>query len=637
MKKLKTYPGWKISSGDPARMGAHKVGKGYSFTVQIADEEEASLLLFKKENPKEVYRVPLPVSERIGEIRSVRIEPLDARQWYYGYESGHKYFLDPYACEIAQMSGQGKPYLIPHDMTKGCIIPKTPVLTTKPPRIPYEDSIIYKTNVRGFTMSRGSNTKDGGTFSGVINKIPYLKELGITALELMPVYEFYDILDFDLLHIRDEKQRKTVDLDQMKRNYWGYGPALYYAPKALYGLPGHTRTDLVSQFADLVDALHKEKMECILEFFFTPDIRPEVVLDILHYWTLTFGVDGFHLMGDHILANHIAADPLLRDTKLIYTGFDTAAIYGENVKPSFKNLAEHNLSFEHLMRKFLKGDDGCAESAAYKLRRNPTGCGQINYFADHDGFTMADMVMYEQKHNESNGENNRDGTDLNYTWNCGMEGPASNKKICSLRRQQMRNAWLILMTAQGTPLIYGGDENCNSASGNNNPYCQDNAIGWQDWNRKKDTLAMRKFVKNCIQFRKSHPVLHQSEEPRLTDYKSLGYPDLSYHGDEAWFPQMEYNSKTLGILYYGAYGTKRDDVKDESVYIALNMSSSEQKLALPDLSEKEVWKIAADTSMKDGFYPPGKEQEVSGIRKITVPPRTVMVLISGQTKKQGGH
>ena len=592
MKTQESYPGWRISAGDPGRMGVTKAGSGYNFTVRIPDEEEAFLLLFKKDNIEEVYKVPLPVSDRIGEISSVKVEPLNAGLWYYGYEAGHNYFLDFYAKSIDQIDGRSISPLVPGDIGKGCGIPLKPVIKTKSPKIPYEDSIIYKTNVRGFTMNHGSNTKNKGTFAGIEHKISYLKDLGITTLELMPVYEFYD-------------HQTVVDLGQLRRSYWGYGPAFYFAPKASYASNTHAHTDQVSRFVHLVESLHREGMECILEFYFTPDVRPEIVLDILHYWRLTFGVDGFHLMGDALLPNHIAEDPLLKDTKLIYTGFDTASIYGENVKPSRRTLAEHNLSFEHVMRKFLKGDDGCVESAAYKLRRNPIGCGQINYFADHDGFTMADMVTYEQKHNEKNGENNHDGTDQNYTWNCGIEGSTSSKKIRVLRRNQMRNAWLMLMTAQGTPMINGGDENCNSSLGNNNPYCQDN--------------------------------LHQSVEPRLTDYKSLGCPDLSYHGTEAWFPQMKYNSKTLGIMYYGAYAKKTDGSKDESIYIALNMNCSAQKLALPNLNDGEVWKIVADTSTEDGFYPPDEKNTVYGQKKITIPPRTVMILTSGQIKKQGGN
>ena len=611
---------WKVIQGDPYRQGITRTEKGFNFAIRVPDGKEASLLLYKKGSNKVEYEIPLPDEERTGEVSAVKLEPMEAGKWEYNYRLDGEVKPDVYTRSLRGREPFGSPMgeKKAEHLIRG-VLPEKPVMETEPLCIPYEDSIFYKTHVRGFTKQKGSGVRNKGTFAGVEEKIPYLKKLGITALELMPVYEFFEVPCVEELRLNYRMDPMTPVL-----NYWGYGPALYFAPKSSFA----ATSDPNAEFAHMVDSLHKAGIECILEFYFPPNTNSGLVLDALRHWMLTFKVDGFHLLGEGNWVSLVADDPLLKKTKLLFLGYDTSQIYGENKRPNYRNLAEHNLSFQQDMRRYLKGDEGCVETAAYRLRRNPAACGQINFFADHDGFTMADMVTYEQKHNEENGEDNRDGSSLNYSWNCGIEGPTRKRTVSKLREKQLRNAWLMLMTAQGTPMIYAGDERCNTTKGNNNSYCQDNEVGWVDWNKNRSNLRMLEFVKSCIAFRKAHPVLHMREEPRLMDYKSYGAPDLSYHGERAWFAQMEYNSRVLGAMLCGDYGRKQDGTADESLYIACNMHWDPHEVALPTLKDKKIWKVAADADSEQGFYPPGEEAELSSQRKIMIPPRTVMVLIA---------
>lgn len=620
MIKAKKMP-WRMVPGDPARQGVTRTEQGFQFAVRVPEGKEASLLLYKKGSNSVAYEIPLPEEERVGEVNALLLEPMEAGKWEYNYRIAGEVKPDTYAKVIKGRETFGAPMPeegMEHEIRGG--LPEKMPLRTKPLQIPYEDTIIYKTHVRGFTKQKGSKVRKKGTFAGIVEKIPYLKELGITALELMPVYEFYEIPS-------EKTMRRGIPCDPdvpVRVNYWGFGPALYFAPKASYAVS----SDPVAEFADMVDCLHQAGIECILEFYFQPNTNAGFVLDVLHYWQLNFGVDGFHLLGEGDWINLAARDVLLKKTKLIYLGYDMRRIYGDKGKPYYRNLGEHNLAFQQEMRRFLKGDEGSVMAASYRMRRNPERCGVINFFADHDGFTMADMVSYEEKHNEENGENNRDGSNQNDTWNCGMEGPTRKRTVRLLRERQLRNAWLMLLTAQGTPMIYGGDEFGNSTKGNNNSYCQDNEIGWLDWNNQKSNMQMLEFVKWCIAFRKAHPVLHMPAEPRMIDYKSCGCPDLSYHSERAWYNQMEYDSRFFGEMYCGSYAEKTGGTEDDFIYIAYNMHWNSHTLALPTLPGDKRWVLAVDTSAADGYDLRGQEKMLGEQRKLIVPPRTVMILVS---------
>ena len=266
--------------------------------------------------------------------------------------------------------------------------------------------------------------------------------------------------------------------------------------------------------------------------YFSGKEVPGFVLETVRFWVREYHVDGIHLTG-YAPTVLLAKDPYLADTKLW-------ALSWEAEKPAAgekKHLGEYNDGFLIDMRRALKGDEEQMSSLIYRNRRNPAETGVLNFMAGTNGFTMMDMVSYDQKHNEANGENNRDGSDYNYSWNCGAEGHVRKKKIQELRSRQLRNAMLLLFLSQGTPVLLAGDEFGNSQNGNNNAYCQDNEISWLNWNLNKWDQALLDFVKHVIAFRKAHPVFHMKQEPRVMDYLACGHPDISYHGVNAWQPQ----------------------------------------------------------------------------------------------------
>lgn len=614
---------WKILPGDPTKPGITKTADGFNFTIHVPTGADASLLLYKKGSVVPAYEISLPESSRIGEVSSVCLEPMEAEKWEYNYLINGEVCQDEYARAIVGREKFGAAMPLTGELhTIRCGMPTIPKMKTKALLVPYEDSIIYKLHVRGFTKQSGSKVRKKGTFAGVIEKIDYLKEIQVTAVELMPSYEFFELPRAG----RTMGNYMTDPSQPAKVNYWGYGSALYFAPKAAYS----SASNPCGEFASMVDALHEAGIECLMEFYFPDHTNPQFVLDVLHFWQLTYGVDGFHLLGDGEWFEMVARDSLLKKTKLIFLGFDSQRIYGDDKKPYYRNLAEHNLAFEQDMRKFLKGDEGCLEGASYRMRRNPRSNAVINYFADHDGFTMMDCVSYEQKHNMDNGEDNADGNNMNYSWNCGVEGITRKPKVKKLRERQLRNAWLMLLGSQGTPMIYGGDELMNTAHGNNNPYCQDNEIGWQDWNMTKNNLQMLEFVKQAIAFRKRHPILHMASEPRLMDYKSYGCPDLSYHGTRAWYTQMEYNFRFFGAMYCGDYAAGEDGKKDNYLFFAYNMHWEEHEISLPSLPKHQTWYMAVDTGNESGFYTEGQEILLENQRTIQVPARTIYILIGRQ-------
>ncbi len=630
--------GLTISTGDPGQMGTARKHEGYNFAVSVPDGEPADLLLYRSGSRKPEAEIPLPEAERTGQVSAVCVKGLEPGKWEYNYRIGGKVVPDPYVKILRKAKGTGK-----GEERRG-VLESPSAAVERPLEIPYGDCVIYKTHVRGFTMRSGSGVRHRGTFLGVQEKIPYLKKLGVTTLMLMPVYEFRELppkartgapeetpaeapaLDPEAVFAKpaaEDGQAKAAEIP--RKNYWGYTDGLYFAPRALYCATDHPS----AEFAAMMDALHRAGIECVLEFYFRPELPARTVLDILHYWRLNYQVDGFHLLGEGSWIGAVMEDPLLKKSKLFYLHYENDGLTSDGKAPYYRNLGELNLGYEEQMRRFLKGDPGCLEGAAWYMRRNSEGCGYVNYFADQDGFTMADMVSYEQKHNEKNGERNRDGSNSNYTWNCGLEGPARKSGILKLRNRQLKNAFLLLLTSQGTPMIYGGDEFLNSQEGNNNAWCQDNETGWLDWKKTKAAAALQEFVRRAIEFRREHPVLHGKRPLRLMDYKACGCPDLSYHGERAWFLPMDGGGCSLGALYCGQYAKKADGTSDDSIYLACNMHWEPFRFALPDLPEGQEWKIKADTGTEEGIFPDGEEKTVesSGDKSILVPPRTVMILI----------
>ena len=486
----------------------------------------------------------------------------------------------------------------------------------KRPQIPYEDCVIYKAHVRGFTKHPSSHVRDRGTFRAVMEKIQYMKELGVTTLELMPVTEFNEV--------REETEvrmvKLPVDNQPPKLNYWGYGDSFLFAPKASYssGRRKHPGTELKT----LVRELHKNNMELVLELYVSGKEDPSMVLDAVRYWAREYHIDGIHLVGDAPL-KLIGQDPYLSRLKLwaeYWNGVDEG---------SHRRLGWYNEGFLRDMRQVLKGDDGGLNRLAYRAKLNLENSAVINYMAGTNGFTLADMVSYNEKHNEANGERGKDGPEENDSWNCGAEGPTRKRKVLELRKKQMKNAVLMLFFSQGTPMLLAGDEFGNSQSGNNNPYCQDNEITWLNWNQQKSNAEFYRFVKASIAFRKAHPVFHQVKPLLGMDSLGCGQPDISCHGMKAWQPDFSDSCHQLSIMYCGEYGHKKDGTRDEDFLLIYNMHWEPHLFALPKLSKGRRWHLVVDTGRKESenFQENGNEPMLEEQMTYEAEPRSIVVLM----------
>ncbi len=613
-----------IKEGILQGQGVRKLGEDICFTVAVPDKKACSLLLYKKGRKEAEAAIPMEGTGQYGDLRSLLVKGLPADRYEYNYEIDGQVVTDPYACRIAGRESFGK--AVKEEELRGRICPGAfDWEGDRPLRLPCEEVVAYAAHVRGFTKHSTSKVKAKGTFAGLKEKIPYLKELGINQLELMPVYEFSELASMDNPEL---KKYAPLDGGEPRINYWGYSPkAYYFAPKASYAASDNP----VQELKELIKELHRNGIELVLEFYFPKGTKASLVLDCIRYWVVEYHIDGVHINRDCAPVEALAQDPLLSHTKIFSESFALDEIYEEKAVPAFRNLAEYNDGFMLDGRRFLKGDEGQLAAFTWRARRSPARHGVINYMANHNGFTLMDLVSYDEKHNEANGEANRDGSNVNYSWNCGEEGPSRKKRLLKLRMQQLRNAFAILLLSQGTPLIYAGDERGNSQSGNNNAWCQDNEISWIPWKTGKTETGLLAYVKGLIAFRKAHPVFRQSRELQMMDYLSCGYPDVSYHGKQAWFADFENYSRSVGILYAGSYveaGTEEKG-KDDFFYVAYNMHWMPHEYALPGLPGEALWRVAVDTGIEgaDSIYQEGQEPVLEDQRMITVPERTIMVLI----------
>lgn len=597
-----------LKKGNPRILGVTEVGEGYNFVRAVPAGQKASLLFYEKGAAEPWREIPLTDQYRTDGLIAVCVTGLDAERDEYGYRIDGKVVPDPCAPLLRGCGGFGElpDPQTPHQIRCG-LFPRGDDAweETGPLTIPYEDTIVYKVHVRGYTMHRNSKVRRKGTFAGLAEKIPYLKGLGITALELMPAYEFQEIMlppEMPLAYAYKAKKRFPL-------NFWGYTQGYYFAPKSAYS---HS-VDPIQEFRGLVRALHEAGIECIMEFYFPKDCDPLTALSAIRHWKLKYHIDGFHLIGAGVPERLLASDPLLAHTKLIFEGGGSG-----------ENLAEYNEGFKADMRRWLKSDEDSLGRALARMRRNPKDHAVVNYIADQDGFTLQDMVCYEKKHNEANREDNRDGILHDHSWNCGVEGETRKRSVRMLRSRQAKNAVLMVLLSQGVPLIYGGDEFGNSQQGNNNAYCQDNEIGWVDWGRVKRFQELTDLVREAIAFRREHRVLHMAQEPQGTDYRNLGYPDISYHGQRAWYGDMEPSSRQAGIMYHEGYG-QEDGAAQGFVYLACNMYWEPQRLALPNIPEEMRWTVVLGSCG-------GEEQDVPQLEEdyVLVPARTIVVLTAGQ-------
>lgn len=569
----------KVVQGAPLPLGVSRQKEALNFAVEVKEGKQCTLLLYKCGENVPMEKIPMKEEAGTGTVRCVMLSDLPAQVCEYNYEIDGKIVTDPYAKGIAgRERWNDQVDFTPHQV-RGKIPQKEeyPWEDDCPLRIPEEDVIAYSLHVRGFTRHSSSKVKKKGTFRGVMEKLPYLKELGINQIQCMPVYEF------------EERGRKV--------NYWGYGEGFFFAPKASYAADHDAQKEL----KELVKTCHREGIEVVLDFPFTAQTRFQIVEDCLRYYVMEYHIDGFLLNPYQVPVEFLRRDPVLSGTKLL-------------IKDE---------SFQNTMRRFLKGDEGMIASIAEQFRRKTSVSGSCNYITNHTGFTLEDLVSYDAKHNEANGEQNQDGPDYNYSWNCGVEGKTRKKQIVKLRQGQKRNAMFLLMTAQGTPCLLAGDEFGNSQGGNNNVYCQDNETGWVDWSRLGREKSFFHYVKELIAFRKKHGILHQKEALTGTDRSGSGIPDISYHGEAAWQIQQEASSRQLGILYSGS------PKKESNCFLLYNMHWIAHSFALPALPKDQAWYQVMST--EEGFY----EQPllIEGKRSIILEGRSVAAFVAGMSQE----
>ena len=674
-------------------------GNGIVFSTVFHREEEHGLQLIHIPDGETVY-IPLTEEYRVGKVYSVSISPFDADEWAYRYRSGDLWVIDPLAFSVRKTrvieDGSQKEIracicspLRAENLFSGA--PERPL-----PPVRWEDQLVYGIHVKGFTAAQPESFPGRGTFAGVISMIPYLRDLGVTAVELMPVY-------LPLPDLNRGRSFRTMqealgawpvspqgdpmrDLKE-RPNYWGYGRGLYCALRPEYGSQ--------QDFAKMVSALHRAGIRVLLQIDFEKGISEIRQIDLLRFYVDRYGVDGFRLLGCVPSIEAIASAPSLSETALFYDFFPFqelqeaeeagAMLYEQDIDTLFpedlqeeesretglndntagsahmnaekrgglrpvrtsgrSNPARHSVSFSNLvtcggdfqtlLRRFVKSDDYVMKDFLKLFLSVSERHGQLRTVTGFDGFTLADLVSYNERHNEANGEFGLDGQAENYSWNCGVEGPSRDHLIVKLRRKQMRNLMTLLMLAQGTPLIRQGDERCNTQDGNNNPYCQDNPISWIDWQDSAEGRALTGFTARLIDFRRNHPVFRSRRPFQYIDYYGIGHPDVSLHGAEAWKPDLGAFSHSIGICYCENYADDHFPGKDRKslqakgfqpsfVYLAVNMYWEELSLALPKIPPHYMWKVFMDTEKEEGFL----ERPVCPYdqHKVSVSPRSIKIL-----------
>ncbi len=593
-------------------LGATRENNKIRFSF-VSEAEDCGIILYDRNTKSEVKRIPFLPEERIGNIYSKVVSGLAMEELAYQFYEKDNLLADNY----------GKAFLAAHaygEITKEeellAILPTDNFTWKKDknPKLSYADSLCYCMHVRGFTKHTSSKVKHRGTFDGVREKIPYLLESGITTIELQPIYEF--------LEMTPEKE-SYMAFKEPKLNYWGYTKGFYYAPKAAYA----ASVDGVTELKTLISELHKNGMELVLQFYFPREIRRNEILSILKYWVLEYHVDGFHLLGENLPLSMLAQEPLLADTKLWCDGFDEDFLWQNREAQQNKYLANYQNDYRTTMRCFLKGDEGMLEQAISQMRKIPCGMGRIHFLSNYEGLTLYDMVSYDHKHNEENGEDNKDGCQRDYSWNCGEEGESRKPRIKQLRLQQMKNALCFLFFSQSTPLLFMGDEFGNSQKGNNNPYCQDNETTWLNWNNLKKNNELYDFFQMLTRLRRQNSILHLEKEARLMDYAACGYPDISYHGERAWQPGVFDYQRHIGILFCGQYGEVQNQ-EQSFLYMGINMHWEAHRLALPKLPKDMRWELLFTTKPAEISF---LEEESLQNQVCRIEPRSVFILIGTKT------
>lgn len=685
LKPIDTVNGFQIRPGFFREFGAVAIPGGVNFTIHTHGATSCELLLFHRKAEEPYAVIPFPESYRIGFCYSMIVFDLDIEEFEYAYRldgpydekkglrfDKNKILLDPYARAVTGQSQWGHVNNAQHGYRARVVQSNFDWGDQRHHSIPMEDLIIYELHVRGFTMDESSGVKHHGTFEGLREKIPYLKELGVNAVELMPIFEFDEMRDVRLI---DENE--LID-------FWGYNPVSFFAPNTSYcSSMEYNREGL--ELKTLIKDLHDNGIEVILDVVFnhtaegnefgpcfsfkgfdnniyymlTPDghyynfsgcgntlncnhpVVRDMILECLRYWVIEYRVDGFRFDLASILGRNddgtplsqppllrsLAFDSILGNVKLIAEAWDAGGLYQVGSFPSWKRWAEWNGRYRDDMRRFLKGDDFLAQTAAARITGSPDlydpayrgGNASINFLTCHDGFTLYDLYSYNQKHNEANGWGNTDGADDNNSWNCGVEGETDDPAILALRKRLMKNACAVLLCSRGTPMFLSGDEFADTRYGNNNPYCQDNLISWLDWSLLKKNKDLFDFFQYMIRFRKDHPVIRKDLEPSY-----LGVPAMSTHGLTPDETNFSGDSHVVCVRFAGYNETTQ---KEDLVYLAVNSGWFPVTLTLPELPEHYKWKVAVNTGdPKCQFFHKNSMPTVES--KIFLGERSVIIFVA---------
>ena len=694
VKPMMEINGFKVRPGFFDLNGASEFSCGVNFTVHTSHGTSCDLLLFHPDEEEPYAVIPFPESYKIGDVYSMIVYDLKAEEFEYAYcvdgpydeKKGllfdkTKILLDPYAQAVAGQQVWGKK----RTRTYHAKVVRDTFDWGVQPQSSREmsDLIIYELHVRGFTQHPSSGVKHPGTFAGLKEKIPYLKELGINAVELMPIFEFDEMIN-----------AREVDGKQLVE-YWGYNTVGFFSPNASYAAAEEVNNE-GTELKELIREFHENGIEVILDVVFnhtaegneqgpffsfkgfdnniyyllTPEghyynfsgcgnslncnhpVVQQMILECLRHWTVHYRVDGFRFdlasilgrdengmpMNNPPLLRSLAYDPLLRNVKLIAEAWDAGGLYQVGNFPASKRWAEWNGQYRDTMRGYLKGDFWEANSAAWRIcgsgdlyggyysegNNNYAGYNScINFLTCHDGFTLYDLYSYNNKHNEANGWNNTDGANDNRSWNCGMEGDTNDPEVLKLRYRMIRNACAILMCSRGTPMFFSGDEFGNTKFGNNNSYCQDNEISWIDWSLLKKNKELFEFFKFMIAYRKKHPVIRKK-----LDNAVCGMEGMHAHDVNADRMEVSQNAKTLAVSFAG-YDRKK--CKDDLVYVAVNAYWEEVRITLPNLANHEAWYLSVDTyGDENGKYCYEEGEEIRIDHEYVMKPRSIVVFTGRQ-------
>ena len=686
---LDVVEGFKIRPGFFRMYGACVASNGVSFTINSHGATRCTLLLFKPQAPKPYARIPFPDSYRIGDTYSMLVYDIKPDEFEYAFSFDGPYepakgllfneenvLLDPYSRAVTGQRKWGEKPEGGKDFEYRARVVKSSFDwgNIKQLEQPFEDLVIYEIHVRGYTKDKSSGVSAPGTFAGLKDKIPYLKDLGINAVELMPIFEFDEM-----------ESARVVDGVQLY-NYWGYNTVSFFAPNTSYAFNeehNHEGDELKS----LIKALKENGIEVILDVVFnhtaegnemgpcfsfkgidnnvyymlTPDAHyynfsgcgnvmncnhPVVrnfIIDCLRHWAIEYRVDGFRFdlasilgrdqngapMANPPILESLAFDPVLGKMKLIAEAWDAGGLYQVGSFPSWNRWAEWNGRYRDDMRSFLKGDDGMAGNAITRITGSrdlysPESRGHkasVNFMTCHDGFTLYDLYSYNEKHNEKNGWNNTDGDNNGHSWNCGAEGETDDPNVNGLRRRLIKNAFAALLCSRGPAMFFAGDEFCNTQFGNNNAYCQDNIISWLDWSRLEEFKEIHDFVCHMIQFRKEHPILRKMTKP-----SSCQFPEISVHNGTPFNASTDYKTKLIGIMYAGR---NEEDTEDDIVFYCMNAYWEPLVMQLPVLPNGKHWHVDTNTNAE---YFDGEDftekTELLGVNTIRVPARTTIILVA---------